>query len=61
MEFARKITRTTLEKLDIEIEKMENQEYLKNLEKLEIARGMVRENLELKIIVEVRIEKLEKR
>ena len=40
---------------------MENQEYLKNLEKLEIARGMVRENLELKIIVEVRIEKLEKR
>ena len=40
---------------------MENQEYLKNLEKLEIARGTVREKLELKIIVEVRIEELERR
>ena len=39
---------------------MENQEYLKNLEKLEIARDMVRDKLELEIIIEVRIEELEK-
>ena len=43
-----------LEKLDIEIEKIENQEYLK------IAIDMVREKLELEIIREVKIEELKK-
>ena len=39
--------------------KIENRVYLENLQKLEIARCMVREKLELAIIIEVRVEELE--
>lgn len=50
----REKTRKRLEKLNIEIEKIENHEYL------EIAIDMVREKIELYKVTEVRMEKLEK-
>ena len=39
---------------------MENREYLENQENLEIAKDMVREKLELEIIIKVRTEELQK-
>ena len=48
------ITRKRLEKLDIKIRKVENLEKLKNLEKLEIARDIARDKLELEIMIELR-------
>lgn len=53
-EKTREKTRKRLEKLNIEIEKIENHEYL------EIAIDMVREKIELYKVIEVRMEKLEK-
>ena len=58
IELAREISRERLEKLNIEIEKI-NLEYLKNVEKLAIARDMVREKLELEIITELETKELE--
>ena len=60
IELAKELGRERLEKLEIEIVKLENLEEPENKEKLKIVRDTAREKVGLKIAKEVEIEELEK-